>query len=196
MSSLLSMVIFSLSMSISPGPVNFVALTSGLNHGLLKSIKFVAGATIGFVVLLALIGISLGAARQDFPNAFNILKYIGCGYIIFIGYSILNDGGDINTTSSSSSVPSFYQGWLMQWLNPKAWIACLAGCSAFDLYTSEQRLIQFVVIYFLICFLGIACWAILGEKIKRWLSSTKQVRVFNKIMGSILCLLGSALLLN
>lgn len=193
MSILLSMAIFSLSMSISPGPVNFVALTSGLNYGLVKSLKFVAGATISFVVLLTLIGVGLGTASEGFPTVLNVLKYVGCGYIIFIGYKILSDGGDISDISSVSSIPSFSQGWLMQWLNPKAWIAC---CSAFDVYSSDQRLIQFVVIYFLICFIGIACWAFLGNKIKLWFSSKKHLVLFNRIMGSVLCILGVTLLLN
>jgi len=193
---MLSMAIFSLSMSISPGPVNLLAMTSGLNYGFAKSIKFVAGATIGFTLLLFTIGYGLGSAHGYFPSIVGLLKYIGCGYLFYIGVKVYSDTGTVDELEASSYAPSFIQGWLMQWLNPKAWVACLAGCSAFNVYTSEQRLTQFVVIYFIICFFGIASWALLGEKIKAWISSAKRVQTFNRCMGLLLCGLAVVLLLS
>ena len=48
MSLSLSMAAFALAASISPGPVNIVALGSGARHGLRASLAHVAGATLGF----------------------------------------------------------------------------------------------------------------------------------------------------
>ncbi|WP_448551853.1 LysE family translocator [Thalassotalea montiporae] len=196
MSMLVSMAVFSLSMSISPGPVNFVALTSGLNFGFLNSLKFVVGATVGFIALLFLIGIGLGAAIEGFPLLMATLKYVGCGYFIYIGYKVFTDTGGISETNDCSSIPSFSQGWLMQWFNPKAWMACLAGCAAFDVYTSELRLFQFLTIYFVICFIGIGGWALMGKKIKSWLVSVSHMQLFNRVMGGTLCILGVGLLFD
>ena len=70
---LISMAIFSISMSISPGPVNLLAMTSGLNHGFSKSLNFVTGATIGFTFLLFVIGYGLGSAHNYYPNVVGIL---------------------------------------------------------------------------------------------------------------------------
>ena len=52
MTLIFAMCSFALSMSISPGPVNLVTLSSGINHGFLRTLPFVAGASIGFSLLL------------------------------------------------------------------------------------------------------------------------------------------------
>lgn len=58
---LLSMAGFALAMSITPGPVNLVALGSGARHGFAASLRHVVGATLGFILLLLLMGLGLGA---------------------------------------------------------------------------------------------------------------------------------------
>ncbi|EXV31205.1 putative membrane protein [Acinetobacter baumannii 24975_5] len=47
-----SMFLFSFAMSITPGPVNTVILSTSLNHGLKRSLPYISGATIGFTLLL------------------------------------------------------------------------------------------------------------------------------------------------
>ena len=57
MSLIISMATFALVASITPGPVNIVALSSGAQFGFRASQRHVAGATLGFVVLLVLMGL-------------------------------------------------------------------------------------------------------------------------------------------
>ncbi len=67
MSLLLSMAGFALAMSISPGPVNLVALSAGAQYGFRASLRHVVGATLGFILLLLLMGLGLGAALSHWP---------------------------------------------------------------------------------------------------------------------------------
>ncbi len=196
MSLFFPMVIFSISMSISPGPVNIIAMTSGLNFGFRNSLKFVSGATFGFISLLLLIGVGLGEVNNLFPEIVELLRYVGCAYIFYIGFQIIRTTQVTTNHENEHNIPTFRRGWFMQWLNPKAWIACLAGCSAFNVYNSEKILIQFLTIYFFFCFIGIASWALLGQKIKVWVDSEGRVKIYNSAMGSILCLLAIAILVN
>ena len=55
MSLLLSMAAFALASSISPGPVNIVALSAGAQFGLRPAMRHVSGATLGFTLLLLLL---------------------------------------------------------------------------------------------------------------------------------------------
>ncbi len=194
MSVILSMAIFSILRSISPGPVNIMALSSGLNHGFAKSFSFVTGASIGFATLLLLIGIGLGSLYVEYPLVVSILKYIGCIYMVYIGVRVFNTKGSIDSgDKGGETVPTFTQGWLMQWLNPKAWGACLAGCSLFEVYYSRERLLFFLTIYFTLCYLGIAIWALLGDKIQRWINSEIKVKIFNRVMGCMLFVLSGVI---
>lgn len=74
MTALLSMAGFALVCSISPGPVNIVALSAGAQHGLAASMRHVTGATVGFTVLLLLIGLGLHELLDRFPNLIGIVK--------------------------------------------------------------------------------------------------------------------------
>ena len=56
MTLLLAMLSFSLVMSITPGPVNMIILSSGISYGVKRTIPYVSGATVGFTLLLLLIG--------------------------------------------------------------------------------------------------------------------------------------------
>jgi threonine/homoserine/homoserine lactone efflux protein len=57
MSPVIAMISFSLTMSISPGPVNMVIISSGASYGVRKTFSFVSGVTIGFTLLLLFIGL-------------------------------------------------------------------------------------------------------------------------------------------
>ena len=94
----------------------------------------------------------------------------------------------------NKTVPVFYQGFLLQWLNPKAWIACISGVSAFNLADSLPMLAIFVSLYFVICYASIASWALVGDKIKILLTKPEYLHIFNSVMGSALILVALNLL--
>ncbi len=183
MSALLAMCFFSLSMSISPGPVNMIALTTGLNRGFKKAMPFVSGATIGFSLLLLTIGLGMGQLATSIPLFLDLLSYCGAAFIGYIGYKIASSDEALQEGEETSS--SFFRGFLLQWLNPKAWIACLSGVSAFNLVELESLMV-FVGLYFVICYICIACWALAGDKVSLLLSSPKNLRLFNLFMGGSL----------
>jgi threonine/homoserine/homoserine lactone efflux protein len=78
------------------------------------------------------------------------------------------------------------EGVLLQWLNPKAWLACIAGISMFADDNSYLPLILFISLYFVICFLSLSSWALLGDRLKLFLGSKTRLAVFNYVMGILL----------
>ncbi|MBL4773035.1 MAG: LysE family translocator [Alcanivoracaceae bacterium] len=194
MSLILSMILFSLSMSITPGPVNFITLSSGVNYGFRNTMPFVSGATIGFILLLLGVGLSLSMVSSMLPSLLKILQYSGSAFIAYMGYSMIQT--KVKLKSSKTLQPTFIQGFLLQWLNPKAWMACIAGISAFNLANSFHQLILFVIIYFIICYICIALWALAGDKIKDWLNNDKNMNIFNRLMGASLIIIAVFLLIS
>ena len=126
--------LYALSMSISPGPVNMLALSSGVHLGLRKAMGFVSGATIGFSLLLLAIGLGLGSLVDPTSPLFKLLKFAGLGFIAWIGFRIATSSpqlGGIQGEEMRENAGAFWRGFLLQWLNPKAWLACIAGIAAF-----------------------------------------------------------------
>ncbi|MGE6196979.1 LysE family transporter, partial [Aeromonas media] len=82
---LLSMSGFALAMSISPGPVNLVALGTGARYGFPASLRHVVGATLGFILLLLLMGLGLGGALSRWPVAAGAIHWGGVLFLCFVG---------------------------------------------------------------------------------------------------------------
>ncbi|MEQ0234574.1 LysE family translocator [Klebsiella sp. CN_Kp116] len=184
MSLILAMFMFALTMSISPGPVNMVIISSGVNHGFRKTLPFVSGATIGFTLLLILVGFGFYAVIESYPLFLKYLNVAGSAFIIFVGYKIASSQPELSLKKTDT--PGFVQGFLLQWLNPKAWIACASGVALFSDSSTHTMLITFIIIYFSVCYISLAAWAILGNKVSTLLSSAQRIRVFNVLMGGLL----------
>ena len=192
MSAILAMCLFALSMSITPGPVNLVTLSTGLNYGFKKALPFVSGATIGFTLLLLAVGLGLYHLTEMIPFFLDLLGYGGTGFICYMGYKIASAKPEIEV--ESGELPSFLNGFVLQWLNPKAWIASLSGVSAFNLAGSISMLLIFCSLYFAICYLSIGSWALLGDKISPLINNRRILLVFNIVMGGTLVVVGLYLL--
>ncbi|CAE6794810.1 LysE family translocator [Paraburkholderia nemoris] len=185
MTVLLSMAAFALASSISPGPVNVVALSAGAQHGFAASMRHVTGATLGFTLLLLLIGLGLHELLAHFPNLIDIVKWAGVGFLLYMAYKLAVDDGKLGADKPTRG-PSFAYGAAMQWLNPKAWLASLAGMGAYAADGDGRLVWQFTVVYFVVCYLSIASWAYAGTFLRRYLQEPKRVRFFNRVMAALL----------
>ena len=175
---------FSLAMSITPGPVNMVIVSSGVSHGFGRTMPFVSGATIGFTLLLAAIGFGFYQLLEIYPRFLKYLALVGSLYVIYIGLKVAGASGAIDI--SERARPRFHEGFLLQWLNPKAWVACVSGVALFSQPESHASLIAFVSIYFLVCYGSLAVWALAGDRVRLLLGTEARVRIFNMIMGGLL----------
>jgi len=124
----------------------------------------------------------------------NVISVIGTAFLFYVGYMIFTADGGVNI--NEESIPKFKHGFLLQWLNPKAWAACIAGVALFAPTDSVFPLLTFVSIYCFICFFGIGSWAVLGDKALALVRNPARMRCFNKIIGSLLILVALFMLLQ
>lgn len=184
MSLFVAMFSFSLVMSISPGPVNMVIVSSGASYGVRKTFNFVSGATIGFTLLLLFIGLGFNKVMGEYPDFLKYLAIIGSAFILYMGYLIASSKPELNIEKQKQ--PTFIQGFLMQWLNPKAWLACASGVTLFSSPNSNQLFLTFSLIYFFVCYVSLLSWSVLGDKVTVVLNSEFRLRAFNLLMGGLL----------
>ena len=189
---LMAMFSFSLAMSITPGPVNMMIISSGINHGVKKTMPFVSGATIGFTLLLVLIGSGLMNIVNLYPSLLFYMEIAGATFIIYMGYKIAISKTDLSVNDYDKKTLKFYEGFLLQWLNPKAWIACVSGISMF--VSSDSAFVTFVLMYFVVCYGSLSLWGVLGQKATKLLNTPIKLKVFNIIMGGILIFSASSLI--
>ncbi len=194
MSILISMAAYALASSITPGPVNLVALSSGAQHGLRASMRHVTGATVGFTALLLLTGLGLHELLVQLPALTRAIQLAGVAFLLFMACKLARDDGALSLAGGASG-PSLAAGAAMQWLNPKAWMASVAGMGAFAADGDALLVWQFAALYFVICYLSIACWAYAGTFLRR-LGDPAIMRWFNRAMALLLAASAAYLLLS
>ncbi|SFU74617.1 LysE family translocator [Pseudoduganella namucuonensis] len=185
MSILISMAAFALASSISPGPVNIVALGIGARHGFRASMRHVTGATVGFTVLLLLTGLGLHELLARAPALTRAIQLAGVAFLLWMAWKLARDDGSLHPDAHGKG-PSLLVGAAMQWLNPKAWVASVAGMGAFAANGDALRVWQFAVLYFAICYLSIACWAYAGTFLRGRLGDPSRMRRLNRTMAFLL----------
>lgn len=194
MSVFLSMAAFALAASISPGPVNVVALSCGMQYGLGATLRHVLGATVGFVVLLLFTGFGLHEVLELWPVLTELIRWAGMAFLLYLAWKLAVSDGRLDVKSAIPP-PSFMQGAAMQWLNPKAWLAAVAGMGAF-VASGEATLIGwFALIYFGVCYLSVGCWAYAGAFLARFLRSAPRIRLLNRSMAVMLAGCAASLLM-
>jgi len=187
------MTLFALIGAISPGPVNIISTGAGANFGFKGALAYILGATISYTLVVFLVGIGLNSILETFPQITRSLQYIGGAFLLYMSYKIataspLKPSANSTTSMSKKKPPSFIEGVLTQGLNPKAWLVSMSGVSLFVSANSPAflYLLIFCLISFIICFIGVGTWALMGQLISTFLSTEKQQRHFNIIMGLLL----------
>lgn len=185
MAVLLAMFTFSLVMSISPGPVNMISVSTGATYGAWRAFRFVSGATVGFTMLLVVSAFGLATLVTNHAGVLDALSVAGFAFMMYLGGKIMLATPDLDT--ERDAVPRFADGFMLQWLNPKAWMACVSGVSLFTGAAGASRLTIFVVMYFFVCYVSLFAWALLGGALSGVLAGrAARLRVFNAVMGGLL----------
>jgi len=190
-----SMAAFALAASISPGPVNIVSIGASAQYGLAVGMRHVSGATIGFTLLLLFTGLGLHAVLTQWPFLLQLIRWAGIAFFLWMAWKLTSDSGELGSGTAQRQ-PSFMQGAIMQWLNPKAWLAAVAGMGAFAGGGEPALVWQFTAIYFLICYLSLACWAFAGSFLRPHLNNAARIRLFNRVMAVLLVGCALALVLG
>ena len=161
---------FALSMSISPGPVNMLIIATAAQWGTRRAWAVVSGATIGFTALLAVVGWGLAGLLQRHPLWLQAMGVVGALFIVFMAWKLISSSVSPSDaeknraeqtperTAVAEAAPGFVHGFLLQWLNPKAWIAAAAGTALFAQADVPHALWTFIGIYFVVCYASLALW--------------------------------------
>jgi len=184
MTVLLAMFIYAFSMAITPGPNNIIALSTAVNYGFRRALPFNFGVIVGFNILLAITGFGIGAVAGQSALFLELMGYAGVLFMVYMAYKIVTAPTIINTKTGKTA--GFMHGVLFQWINPKAWTACLGGIGAFNLAGNPAGLISYIVISAGVVFFALCVWAYAGSKITRVLASERNHRIFNYVMGAAL----------
>jgi threonine/homoserine/homoserine lactone efflux protein len=193
---LTALAIFALVSSITPGPNNIMLMNSGANFGFKRTIPHALGVSIGFTVMVALVGIGIMQLFDAWPLSYQILKVLSVVYLLYLASKIAMSDAAEKSAKGKSKPFTFTQAAMFQWVNPKAWTMAL---TAISVYAPSKNLtaVLFVAITFgLVNLPCISSWIALGKKMQIFLNNRKRLKIFNIVMASLLVLSLYPVLLN
>lgn len=106
---------------IAPGPDNLLAISRGLSQGKLAGALSSLGAGMGIMVHATATAFGLALVLQTSPLAFWVVKLVGAGYLIWLGWKAMRARNLISFTPTAR-LPLrrvFVVGLLSNVLNPK-----------------------------------------------------------------------------
>jgi len=92
LSQLSALALFAFVSTFTPGPNNIMLMTSGANVGFVRTIPHMLGITLGFAVMVMLIGVGLMGLFHSYPLSHQILKYLSLSYLVYLAAKIAFSG--------------------------------------------------------------------------------------------------------
>ncbi len=93
----------SIILSLSPGSGAINTMTTSLNHGYHGAVASIAGLQTGLAVHIVLVGVGLGTLFSRSVIAFEVLKWAGAAYLIWLGIQQWRAAGAIDLKSLAST---------------------------------------------------------------------------------------------
>ena len=175
--------------SITPGPNNFMLLSSGVNYGFKLSIPHMLGISSGFLLMVLAVGLGLAEVFDHLPWIYNLLKWLGAIYMLYLAWCIARSGPvkDTKDKGSISSPMSFFGAALFQLINPKAWIMAVSAFSTYVPASSGFATIACTALLFAVVNLPcVGVWALFGSRLRHVLQVRSNLLAFNYSMAGLL----------
>ena len=195
--------------SISPGSAAVLSLGQGLAYGVRHTSVTIAGMGLGLSLVLLVAGAGVGALLLASALAFTVVKVLGAGYLIWLGWKqwrspvALDAVADeaVHAPAIKHRLPSarerFAMGFFTNATNPKGIVFMVAVLPQFidphrPLWLQLAILLVTSVAVEVIVMHG---YAFLASRAQRWLSTAKARRTQNRVFGGVLMAMGATLLM-
>jgi len=172
--------------SITPGPNNLMLMSSGANFGFKLTIPHMLGVSLGFVFMVCLVGAGLIQIFDIYPISYQILKVFSILYLVYLAYKIATSAPIQDQKTHNTKPFSFLQAAIFQWVNPKAWTMALTAISVYSPSKSMESILLVGAIFGAINLPSVGIWTVLGQQLKRLLTSDNKLKVFNFTMALLL----------
>ncbi|WP_070964198.1 LysE family translocator [Vibrio sonorensis] len=179
-----ALALFAFVTTFTPGPNNIMLMASGANVGFKKTIPHMAGITIGFSVMVLLVGIGLMGVFNTYPVSHAILKYLSLVYLAYLAFKIATSK-PVETDCSYRPM-TFFAAASFQWVNPKGWSMALTAVTVYSANGAWYELSLIAFVFALVNLPSVTFWAAAGQQLQRWLTTPTKIRGFNGLMAALL----------
>lgn len=189
--------------SITPGMCMTMAMTLGMSIGVKRALWMMLGELTGVGLVATLSAVGVAALLLNYPTVFTVLKFIGAAYLAYIGVQMWLSRGRMalktdDEDRAASRTALISQGFVTAIANPKGWAFFVALLPPF--LSPEQplasQLVSLIAIILTLEFSCLLIYASGGRTLRSLLLQSGNVRLMNRIAGSLMFAVGIWLALS
>ena len=191
--------------SITPGMCMTLSMTMGMTLGVRRTLWMMAGELVGVALVAVSAVIGVAAVMLNYPTAFDIFKWVGGAYLLWLGIQMWQSRGSMaipeggsHGLQRTSRHGLALQGFVTAIANPKGWAFFISLLPPF--ITLEQSLaMQLFVLVGVILSLEFTCLLIYasgGETLRHFLQRQGNVQLMNRLAGTLMIGVGGWLALG
>lgn len=175
--------------AVSPGPGAAASMSAGLRYGYGAAVSVIFGLQSALLIQLLIVAVGLGALLTASTLAFDIVKFIGAAYLIWLGIQKWRATPQELDENSVLTAPEglFREGLLVNLTNPKA-IVFIAALTPQFIDPARSQWPQFLIIGLTMCGVDtvvMSGYALLASRLRRWLHDPKTLKAQNRFFGGI-----------
>jgi len=182
-----------------PGPTILLVVSYALGQGRRVALPIATGVALGDFTAMTLSMLGVGALLAASATLFTVLKWIGAGYLIWLGIKLWRAGGSANfgeARSGGSPLRMMLHAWIVTALNPKGITFFVAFLPQF-LDPTRDFLTQLVI--FEATFLVLAAtnafgYAMIAGRLRGAVGNSRIIAAINRVGGTLLIGAGVATL--
>ncbi len=177
-------------MFITPGPIVTLVIATGAREGVRAALTTVAGTSLGNALLLTAIAVGLNWVLKNAVELFEVLRWIGAAYLIWLGIQAWRRAGAADATNAPmiSGRVNFSRGLRVALSNPKT-IAFFTAFLPQFIDPSLPAPMQLVVMCTVSVLLGALMdsgWAIAAGLGRAWFVKPERARLLGRMSGAVL----------
>ena len=185
MESVLASLALLLPLTLSPGPATIALVGLGMNRGIVRSMPFYSGMLIAAFIIAVASGMGLNTVFLAYPTVYEILRYAGICYIVYLAWKFLRARPSISGSAGGEYRVS--DGMLLTALNPKFYLVVTVLFSQF-LKPGQDALWAVILGFTAVIAFSQFVWLAAGAGVKLLLKSESALRIQSRVFGVLLIL--------
>lgn len=183
-----------------PGPTVLLSLTNGSRHGVGRAAYGMAGAVLSDFVLIGAVALGLGALLAASEFWFSVVKWLGAGYLAFLGLMLLRSSGSLHEAAQPGRSETagtrgalFFKSFLVAITNPKGYLFFSAFLPQF-IDPNQAQVPQYAALAATFALIDLAvmfAYALLGAQAMHFLKQKGALWLDRICGGALLTLAGS-----
>lgn len=181
-----------IAIAVSPGAGAIQSMATGLTHGVRRGYWSILGLEVGLMLQLTLVAIGLGAVVANSILAFNIVKWAGVVYLIYLAVrqwrtATVDLREQLGKATNGGRVSLLVRGFLVNTTNPKGLVFFLAVLPQFVVPTAPL-LPQYLAIgatMVAVDLVVMGLYTALSARLLKWMHTPRQQTTVNRVFSGL-----------